>query len=192
MKTLKKISFISAILVLFSCSSTQSITEVDAVEKMTQVEIPLSGPEYRSDKSHFRATQSGTSSSLSTAKKIALQNAKTELASNIQATIKSVTDQYINQRNFQNNEECESKFEELSRTVVNQNLTNVRSIKDILYKTPEGKFQYWIAIECPKEEIFNKVAESITEDERLKIDFDKFQYQKIFDAEMEKFENSNN
>jgi hypothetical protein len=192
MKTLKKISFISAILVLFSCSSTQSITEVDAVEKMTQVEIPLSGPEYRSDKSHFRATQSGTSSSLSTAKKIALQNAKTELASNIQATIKSVTDQYINQRNFQNNEEFESKFEELSRTVVNQNLTNVRSIKDILYKTPEGKFQYWIAIECPKEEIFNKVAESITEDERLKIDFDKFQYQKIFDAEMEKFENSNN
>ena len=192
MKTLKKISFISAILVLFSCSSTQSITEVDAVEKMTQVEIPLSGPEYRSDKSHFRATQSGTSSSLSTAKKIALQNAKTELASNIQATIKSVTDQYINQRNFQNNEDFESKFEELSRTVVNQNLTNVRSIKDILYKTPEGKFQYWIAIECPKEEIFNKVAESITEDERLKIDFDKFQYQKIFDAEMEKFENSNN
>ncbi|GHV09663.1 hypothetical protein FACS1894162_0710 [Bacteroidia bacterium] len=63
---------------------------------------------------------------MATAKKIALTNAKAELASNIQSVVKAVTENYTNQ---------------------------------------------------------------IAKDSKLQLDFDKHQFQKVFDEEMKKFEN---
>jgi Flp pilus assembly CpaF family ATPase len=126
---------------------------------------------------------------LATAKKIALQNAKTELAANIQSTIKAVTDNYTNQISVADKQEFENKFEELQRAVVNQELNDVHVIGEKVFKEKDGKYTYYIAIEMSKESIEHNIADRISKDAKLKLDFDKFQYQKIFDEEMKKFEN---
>ena len=178
-----------ALITFFGCKGTKDISKVN---QTTEIEIPLSGKEYQSDKDYFRAKQVGESPDLSTAKKIAMQNAKSEMAGNIQALVKRVTDQYTNQRSVGDKKEFENKFEELAREVVNQTLVDAKVIGEKLFKEDEGNYQYWIAIESSKETILNGMKEKISKDEKLQLDFDKYQYEKIFNEEMKKFEQENN
>ena len=174
---------------IFGCKSAKDISKAN---EMTEIEIPLSGKDYESDKDHFRAKQVGESPDLSTAKKIAQQNAKTEMAGNIQALIKRVTDQYTNQRSVADKKVFENKFDDLAREVVNQKLTDVRVIGEKLYQKKGGDYQYWIAVEAKKETIINGLEKGVSKDAKLQLDFDKSQYEKIFNEEMEKFEKEQN
>ncbi|MBN1253083.1 MAG: hypothetical protein JXA16_13180 [Bacteroidales bacterium] len=190
MKTILKTLLISLLLInLIGCNSERKLTKAT---KSKEIEIPFSDKKYKTDKNHFRAVQSGTSTEMATAKKIATVNAKAELASNIQSTIKIVTENYTNQRNYGNKIEIENKFEELTKEVTNQLLTNVKIIDEKLLKDKSGKFTYWIAVEMNKDEVLNNMQNQISKDEKLQIDFDKFQFEKIFNQEMEKYNNFQN
>jgi len=173
-------------LVLINCKSSKKLSEVTKAEEIT---LPLSDAKFKTDKDFFRAVQTGISPDLSTSKKIALQNAKTELASGVQTTIKAVTDNYTNQRTVSDKQEFQNKFEELSRQVTNQQLSDVRIIGEKSFKESDGRYSYWVAIEMPKEILLQEVEKQITKDEKLKLDFDKYMYEKILDKEMEKFIN---
>jgi len=140
-------------------------------------------------KTFFRASQTGLSPDLATSKKIALQNAKTELASNVQTTIKAVTDNYTNQRTFSDRQEFENKFEELSRQVTNQQLTNVKVIGEKSFIEKDGRYRYYVAIEMSKDDLTNQLYQGISANEKLQLDFDKHLFEKVLDEEMEKFEN---
>jgi hypothetical protein len=174
-----------AMLSLTACKSKKKTT----IQKETgsvEITVPFSGKEFRSDENAFRAKQVGKSPDLATAKKIAFQNAKAEMAGNINSTIKRVTDQYTNQRTVGNAQEFENKFEELAREVVNLEMANVKEIGEKIFKEPDGAFSYWIAIEAGKKEVFDKVDAKISGDAKLKLDYDKQKFQNIFDAEMKK------
>ncbi len=181
--------FVLIILSIFSCKTKKDITKV---EDSVEIKIPFSGKDYESNKDYFRAKQVGESTDLSTAKKIAEQNAKAELAGNVESLIKRVTDQYTNQRSVGDKKEFENKFEEISREVVRQDLRDVKIIGEKLYKTKDGIYQYWIAVETSKETTLTGIFDGISKDAKLKLDFDKQQYEKIFDEEMKKYELENN
>jgi hypothetical protein len=168
---------------IMGCKGTKSVQS-----DSTEVSVPLSGKEFRTDKDFFRASQSGKSPDLATAKKIALQNAKTELAGNIQSLMKAVTENYTNQRTVADKQEFENKFEENARAVVNQTLNDVKIIGEKVFREKDGKYTYYVAIEMSKEPVVNNVADRISKDAKLQLDFDKHQFQKVFDEEMGKFE----
>ncbi|MBL7933236.1 MAG: hypothetical protein JNL60_15125 [Bacteroidia bacterium] len=177
-----------AVLTLAACKSKKE-TPAQPVQKDTgavEISVPFSGKEYRSDENAFRSKQVGKSPDIATAKKIAYQNAKAEMAGNINSTIKRVTDQYTNQRTVGNTQEFENKFEELSREVVNMEMSNVKEIGEKIFKEPDGSYTYWIAIEADKKTIFDKVDAKISNDAKLKLDYDKKKFQEVFDAEMKK------
>jgi len=179
-----------AVMALTGCKGKkQAAAAPTPIEQKTgavEISVPFSGKEYRSDEKFFRARQSGKSPDMATAKKIAFQNAKSELAGNINATIKRVTDQYTNQRTVGDKQEFENKFEELAREVVNMQLSNVREMDSKVFQENDGKYTYWVAIEASKEEVFQKMDERISSDAKLKLDYDKMKFQQIFDAEMKK------
>ena len=174
-----------AVLSLAGCKSKKQ-----SIQKATgdvEITLPFSSKEYRSDADHFRAKQVGKSPDLATAKKIAFQNAKSEMAANINSTIKRVTDQYTNQRTVGNTQEFENKFEELAREVVNLEMSNVKEIGEKTFQSQDDKgYSYWIAIEAGKKEVFEKLDARISNDSKLKLDYDKQKFQNIFDAEMKK------
>ena len=94
---MKKIYLIAActIALLSACKSPKTIQqETGAVE----IKLPFSEKEFQTNKEFFRATNMGKSPDIATSKKVALLNAKSELASNINSTIKKVTESYTNQR----------------------------------------------------------------------------------------------
>ena len=64
----------------------------------------------------------------STSKKKAMSNAKADLASAIQTTIKGTIDNYVNSREVNNVEELSERFEGLTREVINQELVGTKTI----------------------------------------------------------------
>ncbi|MCE3259988.1 MAG: hypothetical protein K0S12_1629 [Bacteroidetes bacterium] len=174
-----------ALLTIAGCKSKKG-TPIQKETGAVEISVPFSGKEYRSDENAYRAKQVGKSPDLATAKKIAFQNAKAEMAGNIQSMIKRVTDQYTNQRTVGNTQEFENKFEELAREVVNLQMSNVKEIGEKIFKEPDGGYSYWIAIEANKKEVFDKLEGKISNDAKLKLDYDKQKFQQIFDAEMKK------
>ncbi|MCW3076471.1 MAG: hypothetical protein JWO32_1080 [Bacteroidetes bacterium] len=173
-----------AVLTLAGCKSKKQTVqkETGAVE----ITLPFSTKEFRSDENTFRSKQVGKSPDLATAKKIAYQNAKAEMAGNINSVVKRVTDQYTNQRTVGNTQEFENKFEELSRDVVNLEMSNVKEIGEKTFKEPDGAYSYWIALEADKKAVFDKIDARISSDAKLKLDYDKQKFQQIFDSEMKK------
>jgi hypothetical protein len=177
------IAFATILLMTASCKSPQSIQKsTGAVE----ISVPFSDSKYKSDKDFFRSKNVGKSPDMATAKKIAFQNAKSELAGNIKAVIKRVTDQYTNQRTVGENQEFENKFEELSREVVDQTLTDTRVVDEKVFKESDGKYSYWVAIETSKQAILDGVSDKISKNQKLQLDYDKKKFEEVFNSEMDK------
>ena len=175
-----------AVITLSGCKSKKAVP-TEKQQGMVEVSVPFSSKEYRSDEKTFRAKQSGRSPDQATAKKIAFQSARAEMAANINAMVKRVTDQYTNQRTVGNAQEFENKFEELSREVVSLQMANVKEIGEKIFQDMSDKsWTYWIAIEADKKEVFDKIDAKISNDAKLKLDYDKMKFQQIFDAEMKK------
>ena len=141
-KFFKVIAAIAVMPMFFSCGAPKAVTS-----DLKEVSVPLSSKEYRSDANFFRATGIGESPDLVTAKKIATLNARTEIASSIQSTIKAVSEQYLNQVTVGNKQEFAAKFEETSRQVVNQVLEGVVVKEEKVFQSKEGKYQYYINVE---------------------------------------------
>ena len=166
-----------------SCKSKKSIAQTTGAVEIT---VPFSDKAYASDKENFRAKSSGSSPDLTASKKIALQNAKSEMASLIQSTIKKVTDQYTNQRTVGNAQEFANKFEELAREVTNQQLTDVRIIGEKIFQEKNGAYTYWVAIEANKEGVWNGINKSVSNNKKIEQDYDKKKFEEIFNQEMDK------
>jgi hypothetical protein len=115
-----------------------------------------------------------------------MANARADLASSLQTTIKGVIDNYVNSREFNNREEIEERFEGLTREVIDQNLSGVKTIcSQPVQVNATGAFKYYVAIELSGADIAADYNERITKDERLKIDYDYEKFRAIFDQEMD-------
>ncbi len=166
-----------------SCKTSQKLEKTSGA---VEISVPFSESKYKTDKDFFRSKNIGKSIDLATSKKIALQNAKSELAGNIQSIMKAVTDQYTNSRKVDDKENFENKFEELSRDVVNQTLSDVRVMDEKTFKETDGKYSYWVAIETSKQSILEGVTAKVSKNEKLQLDYDKKKFEEIFNSEMEK------
>jgi hypothetical protein len=177
--------FITAIGIVPACKSKKG-TPIDKQTGAIEIAVPFSTKEYQSDKETFRSKASGNSMDLTTAKKIALQNAKSEMASLIQTTVKKVTDQYTNQRQVGSTQEFSNKFEEMTREVTNQELTDVRIIGEKSFLEPNKTYTFWVAIEANKGTILNGIDKGISKNSKLQQDYDKKKFEEIFNQEMDK------
>jgi hypothetical protein len=185
------ILFLGALAIsLSSCGSKKDLA--DAENSREIVSIPCSGSDFTTDEEFFRANESGESPRMSMAKRQALLNAKAVLAGNIESQIKSVTQQYTNQRSFESQQskvEFEEQFEEMTRNVVDQQLNDVKIIcEKVLKGKDDGNYQYFVAVEMPKSALRENIDNEISREERLQLEYDKQKFMEIYDEEMEKVE----
>ena len=170
----------------FTACKSKKATPIQKETGAKEISVPFSSSEYKTNNDFYRARNSGKSPDMAAAKKIAMNNAKSELASNIQTMIKKVTDQYTNQVTVGKDQEYSNKFEELSREVTNQSLANIRVKDEKIFQENDGSYTYWVAIEADKKEVFAQIDSKISSNDKLKLDYDKQKFQQIFDAEMKK------
>ncbi len=168
-----------------ACKSKKA-TPIEKQTGATEITVPFSGKDFQTDKETFRARSSGNSPDMITAKKIGLQNAKSEMAGMIQTTMKKVTEQYTNQRQVGSTQEFNNKFEELAREVTNQTLVDVAVIGEKIFKETNNTYTYWVAIEANKKSILEGVEKAIGQNAKIAQDYDKKKFEEIFNAEMDK------
>ena len=154
-----------------------------------EVIIPCSGTEFFGTAEIFRANSIGESSDQVVSKKKALSNARADLAAQVESTVKAVTDNYVNSREYNNKEEVEERFENLSREVVNQELRGTKVICEKQTRTSNGTYKSYIALELDTNAILTAYDSKLSTDERLKIDYDYEKFKKTFEEEMNKMKN---
>jgi hypothetical protein len=172
-----------AVMTLSQCKSKKDIVQAPPGE--TRVEVLCSGPSFFSDKNFFRANSVAESQNQANSKRMALSNARAELAGQIETTMKSVIDNYIQDITVGNRTEFNQRYEGLSREVINQRLTGTRVICEELTQTSAGLYKTYIAIELSGEDIVNAMNQRIAADERLKLDYDYEKFKNTFNGEME-------
>ncbi len=182
---MKKILFLAAvILTVAACGASKKAAPTQY--EYQEVNVPLSEAQYKSDVSSWRAVQNGKSTDF---KKIAVQNARTELASTVQGTIRAVIENYA--RNTINGDanEAMSQYQELSRTVVDQKLAGSGVVAEKVLKDG-NQYMYFVCVEMSKDAMKEELANQLAQKKILDVDFNRAQFEKIYNEEMAKFEAS--
>lgn len=152
----------------------------------TEVIVPCSGSQYFSSGEIFRSNSIGESKDQVVSKKKALSNARADLAAQLEITVKAVTDNYVNSREYENKEEVEERFESLNREVVDQQLRGTKVICEKQTKTSTGNYKTYISLELDPKLVLSAYNERLSADERLKVDYDYEKFKKTFEEEMKK------
>lgn len=147
------------------------------------------GTNYMSTKDAFRATATGESMDRETAKKKARSNANAEMAKTISTTMKIVGDNYVNSTEFNNKEEVTETFQEMSRTVVDQELRGAIEICDQLTQREDGIYVAYVALELSGQKIADAYNSGLSQNEKIKADYNYEKFKDTFNKEMEKLEN---
>lgn len=179
---------LAIISISFSCKSSKEVAKKPGDEVL--IEQYCSGPEYFSDNEYIRANDLGESMDLSTSKKKAYSNARAKMASDIQVLVKSVNENFINSREYNNVEEVEEKFQNLTYEVVKQKLNGIRTLCEKTTKTSNNTYRTYVAIELAGDELVSAIGAKISKDAKLKIDFDLEKYKETFEKQMKEFEDN--
>lgn len=174
-----------------SCKKKKEVAEKQVAGEVL-LEQHCSGPEFFSNDKFFRASNLGESMDRATAKKKALANARAELASSIQTTMKGVIDNYVNSRELNNTEEVTERFEGLTREVIDQELQGTKMICEKLTQKTDGSgYVSYVAIELSGQDLLTKYTERLSQDDRLKVDYDYEKFKETFNEEMNKLRDGN-
>lgn len=166
--------------VLASCSSTRKVAKKSPTGE-TLVNVYCSGPQYESDAEAFRATSMGESMDQAISQKLALNNARTVLASEIKDVVQSTLDNYAKQQVHNKDAELEKNFQSLSREIVDQELVGTRTVCEKVTKTTAGNYKTYIAIELANNKVLSSLNNRLSQDTQLKIDYDYTKFKKQFD-----------
>lgn len=173
--------FASTCILMSSCTATKKVKS----NGETLISMHCSDDEHLSDKEHIRSTGIGESMDQMTAKKKARSNAQSELAKTISSTMKIVGDNYVNSTEVNNKEELTETFQELSRTVVDQELQGAVKICEKFTKTDEGNYKCYMALELSGSDLLKKYNEALSSDDKLKADYNYEQFKEVFEQEMD-------
>jgi hypothetical protein len=179
-------ALLAGVLVFVNCGGKKQTTSYNALG--TELNLPCSDEEFHSDMSHFRGTGMAEGTNLASTRRRANLDANAALAASVNRTIKSVTDRYSQDITVGDANEYAERFEDLTRSVVNQTLNNVATVCSKTFEK-EGKYNVYVAVEVPKDELLNNISSRISRDDRLRLDYDRMKFEKIFNEEMENLSN---
>jgi hypothetical protein len=180
-------ALIAGILFMAGCGSKKKTTE-SSNAMGTELVIPCSDMEFHSDMTHFRGTGMAEGTNMASVRRRANLDANAALAASVNRTIKSVSDRYTQDITVGDANEFAEKFEDMTRSVVNQSLNNVSTVCSKVFEK-DGKYSVYVAVEVGKDEMLNNISSRISSDQRLRLDYDKMKFENIFNEEMEKLSN---
>lgn len=158
----------------------------------SKVKEPFRGSAYESNNRFFRASGKGVSSADNIAKGKADIEAKTQLAGQVNTTMKQVADQYLGQTENERAADVADKFQSLARQVMNTDMADLRKIGEEKYfNKKENKYTVFIAYEIKKNAMFRFMKKQAKTDQKI----DERQQeiiQKILDEELKKAEAEEN
>ena len=107
----------------------------------------------------------------------------------MKSTMQIVGDNYVSSTEFNNKEEVTESFNEMARTIVNEELRGAIKICEKFTQTSEGKYKCYMAIELSADKLVAKYHERLSKDEKVKAQYNYEQFKKTFEDAMEQIAN---
>jgi hypothetical protein len=151
-----------------------------------KVREPFTGNAWESNNRFFRATGKGESSQDNIARGKADIEAKSQLAGQVNTTMKQVADQYLGQTENADAADVADKFQSLVRQVMNTDVADLRKIGEEKYfSEKEKKYTVFIAYEIKKNAMFRYMKKQAKTDEKID-ERQRAVIEKIIDEEIKK------
>lgn len=123
------------------------------------------------------------------ARSMAANVARTELAAMVSATIERVTDNYAGQIVNNENSDFSRNVKDLARTVVNQLVKGTPVTCEAKEAgSKKGSTIYYACVELTGKSVLDELANQISNDEKLRVEFEYEKFKKVFEEEMSKIQ----
>lgn len=183
------------ILILVFAIFTMSIAGVDAQSQKKMKGKLVKAPGSKTirnelpDKNFFRAVGNGVSTRESSAKIKAEMTAKRAISEQIKQNMQTVTEQYTSELDAGEQAEFQQSMQNMTVVAAKNILSGVvPGGYELYYKKKEGKYNAYVMMEVSKEVVKKAMANQLSKDNKLKLEFDKQKFQNVFDSEMAKIE----
>jgi len=176
MRITQLLLLIFVVAILGACASTLG----------KKVKEPFQGNKYESNARFFRGIGKGESTKDNIAKGKADIAAKTELAGQVNTTMKLVADQYLGQTENEEAADVADKFQSLARQIMNTDIADLRKIGEEKY-LDGSKYTVFIAYEIKKNAMLRFMKKQAKVDAKINA-AERATIEKIIDEELAKTE----
>ena len=97
-----------------------------------------------------------------------------------------MTDNYASSYQQGIEEEAKSRFQDMVRNVVDQKLSGTIVVCDKLMRTQDNKFRAYVVVELNGDDLLEDIANKVSNDDKLRIDYEYEKFKKEFEKEMGK------
>lgn len=174
---LSSLSFFLGFLLLVSCKSNPY---------GKRMKDPMQGSRYESNARFFRAVGKAQSRDESIAVKKARNQAKAELAGQIQTRIREMVDEYESETGFEGADEITGKFQSLTRALVNTDISDLRVIDEQKYVNGDT-YTAFVAYEIKKNAMFRFLKKQARVNAKID-EKSKKQMEDLIDRELKRLE----
>ena len=169
-------------LVMASCGSNKGVT--------TSKNLPCSDCKSTTEVFRYLGQHVATSDhQMQQARSMAANAARTQLAAQVSATVKSVIDDYSSQ--YINNETSDfnQRVQGIARTVVNQLLVGTPiTCEGTMPGSQPGNTICFACVELTGQSVMDAISSKISNDEKLRTDFEYEKFKKVLEEEMSKMQ----
>ncbi|HJG89437.1 hypothetical protein [Barnesiella viscericola] len=176
MKAIKLFMISLGVISLASCSSAKQATVNNGEQEIEQLCHFLTNEEY------FYANATAESTDMQMAKDKAVNSARAAIAASISTAVENFSKRYRNDVNNELNEKTEERLQILTK----QTISGSTVVCDRIVRTVDGKYRSYISVGLSKNQITDAIERAIMEDEKLKLDYQQAQFDKVADAEITK------
>lgn len=164
---------------LFSCSATRTVNKT-----------PFNNAKYRTDDDFYRAKGTSNNMSEGMARNMAIHDANVNLAREIQTSIDGVIKSYNNAAQSGQGKSFEKMDESVTTAYIAETLKNAKILEEISYVEKDGTYTFYVVVEKKIKEVTDNVAKGLSEDEKTKIAFDRYQFEKATKEGLEEYKKS--
>jgi len=178
-KTIIVICIAVTALIASGCSKK---SHVEAPKGETKIERLC---DVKSDKDHLRVSAFAESVNRAQAEKKSLNNARTQLAAQLNTTVKTMVDNFTQSAAVNIDEEYNELFKSLQRDIINANFSYITLCNELTQKT-DGKYVSYVGLELAGDELWKEINTRLPKDDKMRIEYDYERFKKEFEEEMKK------
>lgn len=200
---MKKMSFLILVVVtmLVACAPQKQVTNQPAQQQPTtpdnslgkEIDVPCVY-ESMDDEDYFRELGTATSVNMQSARTAALQAAKDMIFQKLGGYVEGLSESYSRTVAGQSAQEKVQRLMEADMNqVVQQYVNNAQKTCEKMYDKGANGYTSFIAIQIPVKKMVEKMADVISADEELQIEFNREQFRKYAEEKQKKMlENQKN
>lgn len=194
MKTIKFLAIMAAAAMLASCGSSKKTANSSTASRPSSVSVGVNVDlpciyESMDDDNYFRELGTGTHINMQSARDAAYDAAKALCRKKLAEFVQGVSSSYSRTAAGQSAvDKTQRMMEGEMNGIVEEMLNNVQKTCEKMQQDDAGNYHSFIAIQIPKNAMVNKMANALSANEELEIEFNRDQFRKYAEEKMEKMQ----